>query len=176
MFQKIDTLVASPGCCFLCGSGMKPPYVDFGTSIDYYGAVVLCHECMEAAGALIGMLTADKYLDSFRDMANLQDQVESLQYENSALRHAIEELNFANFHSSEMMVVLDSHSDNYSVSNNLSDVVSVLEDSESSDAVSRDSTELLDSGEGENDESSDDKGMDKLRSDESESTDFRFKL
>lgn len=175
MFQKIDTLVSPPGCCFLCGSGTKPPYVDFGTSIDFYGAVVLCHECMEAAGALIGMLTADKYFNSIKMMADMKDQMESLQYENSALRHAIEELNFANFHSGGMMVVLDSSSSYNSVSNNTGAIVSLSEDSENSDEALRDTAELLDSGTGENDESSDDKGVDELRSDESES-DFKFKL
>jgi hypothetical protein len=175
MFQKIDTLIASPGCCFLCGSGNKPPYVDFGTSIDYYGAVVLCHECMEAGGALVGMLTADKYMESFKTMADLTKRVETLQYENEALRHAIEELNFANFHSGEMMVVLDSSGDNYTVSGAVAAVTRVLEGSESSDEVSRSSTELLDSGTGEDDESSDDEGVDELRSTSNES-DFKFKL
>lgn len=176
MFQKIDTLVTPPGCCFLCGSGTKPPYVDFGTSIDFYGAVVLCHECMEAAGALVGMLTADKYMSGLKTMADLKDRVESLQYENSALRHAIEELNFANFHSGEMMVVLDSHRDNYSIDGAIAVVADVLESSENSDEILRDSAELLDFRTGEDDESSNDEGMDELRSDESESTDFKFRL
>jgi hypothetical protein len=176
MFAKIDTLVASPGCCFLCGSGMKPPYIDFGTSIDYYGAVILCHECMEAAGAMLGMLTFDKHSAALQELDSLKDQVESLQYENSALRNAIEEINLANFHSNEMMVVLDFNRDNYTISGAVSTVASILEDSEDSDKVLRDSTELLDSGEGENDESSNDEGVDELRSDESESTDFKFRL
>ena len=51
-FQIQQRPVTAPGNCSVCGS-VERPVLDFGTTIDYYGAVLLCTHCIESAHALM---------------------------------------------------------------------------------------------------------------------------
>lgn len=172
MFQLIQTPTSLPGSCVNCGSGLKPPYIDLGISVDFLGSIILCHECVEEAGHMLGMIDKDKHQENITDNIVLVANVAVLEQENKALRNVIDNANVANY-GTEMMVVLESSgSHSGSISGNSDFTVDVVEDSE----ASRDSAELLDSGKRASDESSDDKRVDELRSDESESTDFKLRI
>lgn len=51
-FKVHDRPVAAPGCCSVCGS-VERPVVDFGTSVDFYGAVVICTDCIREAAEAV---------------------------------------------------------------------------------------------------------------------------
>ena len=54
-FQLTEVPLVSPGKCAVCGSATKP-VVDFGMTIQFYGAVLMCVECLSEASARIGMV------------------------------------------------------------------------------------------------------------------------
>ena len=49
--------MALPGICSVCGNP-NGPCIDFGLSIDYYGAVVICLACLNAAAEKAGLYDA----------------------------------------------------------------------------------------------------------------------
>ena len=56
-FQLLPLPVVSPGKCACCGAPDRP-VVDFGMTIQFYGAVLLCVTCMTEAAAVIDMVPA----------------------------------------------------------------------------------------------------------------------
>lgn len=95
-FQILDVPAAAPGKCAVCGFAGREynrQYVDFGMSLDFYGVVYFCTDCLKAAAVRIGMsdehsveeinvlrrfydskieelrtLLAGDYLESYRDI------------------------------------------------------------------------------------------------------------
>lgn len=51
-FQFLDRPSVLPGKCAVCGS-VERPVVDFGMQLDFYGAVLLCVDCIKEAASLI---------------------------------------------------------------------------------------------------------------------------
>lgn len=64
-FSVHEKPITAPGKCACCGSVNKP-VVDFGFTVDYYGAVLMCGECIREALAL---------LDTVFPVEGVQDQV-----------------------------------------------------------------------------------------------------
>jgi len=54
-FKVLDRPYNDPGHCAVCGSVSKP-VVDFDMSVDYYGAVLLCADCVREAFILMNTL------------------------------------------------------------------------------------------------------------------------
>lgn len=54
-FQVLQRPKALPGNCCVCGAVNKP-VVDFGLSLDWYGAVYICVEDLQAAARIVGMV------------------------------------------------------------------------------------------------------------------------
>lgn len=54
-FQVLNRPMANPGKCCVCGAVNKP-VVDFGLSLDWYGAVYICVEDMKAAARILNMV------------------------------------------------------------------------------------------------------------------------
>jgi hypothetical protein len=54
-FQYLDRPNVLPGHCAVCGS-VERPVIDFGMSLDGYGAVLLCVECLQTAVSLVAMV------------------------------------------------------------------------------------------------------------------------
>jgi hypothetical protein len=171
MFQLVDELLAMPGQCYLCGSPDKAPYIDWGVSIEFYGALYTCHECTGAVASLLGWVSAEKHHDIVMMNDKLAAENIDLLFQTRALRQAIEGLRAAGFVVEENEPISGDDIQSDSVIADLD--TDFLVDTSSVDEATRDSDELLDSGEGTSDESSNDKGMDKLRSDDSG---FKFSL
>lgn len=55
--EKVEYCTALPGCCYLCRSSNREWYIDTGQSIDFYGAVYICDECIMEMSTLAGMIT-----------------------------------------------------------------------------------------------------------------------
>ena len=47
-FKYSERPMASPGKCAVCGAVDKP-VIDFGMDLDFYGAVLMCTECIRTA-------------------------------------------------------------------------------------------------------------------------------
>lgn len=176
--KRVNTLEAQPGVCYFCGSGTKADYLDTGTSIDYYGAFVICHECLFAFAKTFGFLSPDEVNHLVEENKRLVDENIDLEIQRSALAEACQNLAVANFGHNELMVVHDNP--NYSEpsipSFVASDTDGILEDSKVSDDQSQGTTGDLDEGEEFSSESSDDKGLGILSSSPSGSGEFDFNL
>lgn len=51
-FQITDKPMALPAKCVVCGA-VDRPVLDFGMSLDWYGAILFCIECMASAARAI---------------------------------------------------------------------------------------------------------------------------
>lgn len=72
-FQIQERPVSAPGNCSVCGS-VERPVLDFGTTIDYYGAVLLCTHCIESAYTLMVMVGVIEDSANSRAVPLLSDQ------------------------------------------------------------------------------------------------------
>lgn len=59
-FQLLPSPVAIPGKCAVCGTSTRP-VVDFGMTLEFYGAVYLCETCLTEAARAIGMVSISEY-------------------------------------------------------------------------------------------------------------------
>lgn len=59
----IDTPVAAPGVCSLCGTagGDGRKFIDFGKQLDWYGAVYFCETCFTEMAEALGLIPVAKY-------------------------------------------------------------------------------------------------------------------
>lgn len=53
-FKYSERPMASPGKCAVCGAVDKP-VIDFGMDLDFYGAVLMCTECIRGAAEVAGL-------------------------------------------------------------------------------------------------------------------------
>jgi hypothetical protein len=65
-FRIMERPHIMPGKCAVCG-GVDRPIVDFGLNIQFYGAVMLCVDCVSEAGVRVGMVRPEDNAE-----ANLQ--------------------------------------------------------------------------------------------------------
>lgn len=57
--QITDVPMTAPAHCGCCGA-VDRPVVDFGLTIDYYGAVLICTACMHDAAIKLGYITREQ--------------------------------------------------------------------------------------------------------------------
>ena len=67
----LTTTPALPSKCVVCNNDAKStvPHIDFGTSLDYYGAITICSYCIVNAAELVGMIPVAKFTMA-EDQAN----------------------------------------------------------------------------------------------------------
>lgn len=58
-FKVTDRPTVFPGKCAVCGT-VERPVVDFGMTLDYYGAVLLCVECLTSAYNTVQLVMGDE--------------------------------------------------------------------------------------------------------------------
>ena len=163
MFSLVDTPTALPGSCYLCGSGEKAPFIDWGVSIEFYGALYTCSECTASVASLLGMVTREKQASLIQHLDQLNAENVDLQMKNYALKQALEAM--------RIVGVDEPVSNPHDIPGApfANPVIDMLADDSTIKSDSRETDELLDSGKRTSDESSDDKRVDKLRSNESKS-------
>lgn len=165
MFQVVHSPSALPGSCYLCGSGDKSPYIDWGVSIEFYGALYTCFECTGAVSSLLGWVPRDKHDEVIKLNDELISRGLDLEIENREFRQAIEHLNAVGI-KVELNESVLSH--DIQPPGSVADVDSdILADTSDADETARETVELVDDGAGTVDESSDDERVDKLYSDDS---------
>jgi hypothetical protein len=161
MFQRVEFPIALPGQCYFCGSATKNPYIDWGVSIEFYGALYTCEECTGSVASLLGWVPHKLHSEIVKKYTEISQENFELLIQNRALKQAIESLTTAGMIKNEPVFNTDVEPPG-SVADLDSDI---LEDSQNSDEATRDADELLDTGKRTSDESSDDKGVDELHSD-----------
>ena len=163
MFSLVDTPMALPGSCYLCGSGDKSPYIDWGVSVEFYGALYTCSECTASVASLLGMVSREQHATLIQQLDQLSAENSDLQKKNFALKQVIESLNIVGV--DEPVPVTD---DQLSLPS-LDPELDLLASDQTTDEESRSTDEFLDFGTGTSDESSDDERVDELRSVKSKS-------
>jgi hypothetical protein len=101
LVQVIQVPMAAPHRCAVCGfagglqsNGEKDRrvFIDFNFTIDYYGQVVFCSDCIVVIANAIGYLSAQQAEQLREHIAFQTDQLISLKDENVHLRNAIASL------------------------------------------------------------------------------------
>lgn len=62
-FRLLDKPTINPGKCAVCG-GVETPVIDFGATVQFYGAVMICTTCLAEAARGIGMVPVSEVVDS----------------------------------------------------------------------------------------------------------------
>ena len=76
-FQLLQRPMVIPGHCAVCGTPNRP-VVDFGMTLEFYGAVYLCEVCLTEAARTIGMVTAEEFAKVKAGLSqSLEDKLKS---------------------------------------------------------------------------------------------------
>lgn len=78
-FQFIETPVAAPGCCKCCGSATKKFYIDTGTQEEFYGAVYYCCECIGEMANLAGFVSPIANFETLELLEGLYNERQAYQ-------------------------------------------------------------------------------------------------
>lgn len=90
----IDTPVAEPGVCVLCGSAgdKERKFVDFGKQLDWYGAIYFCTFCIAEVLTVCGFVPVASFDAIHNDLRNLQISNDNLVEQNRTLENALHNL------------------------------------------------------------------------------------
>lgn len=152
--KLIDTPVAAPGVCCLCGTagGDGRAFIDFGKQLDWYGAVYFCSFCLAEVAEAIGYIPIVAYDELNKKSRELQIAFDQYQAKMMPVDDALREY-FSNHYNKPASDI-----------GSIGDVVPPVEESEPNE---RDNT-ISSEGESKTDESSNVEGSDDLFDD----TDF----
>jgi hypothetical protein len=67
-FTLLPQPVVAPGKCAVCGAVDKP-VVDFNMTIEFYGAILICANCIREAASGVGMVSESDLIDSQKELA-----------------------------------------------------------------------------------------------------------
>ncbi len=62
-FRLLDKPFLNPGKCAVCGN-VETPIIDFGLDIKFYGAVMICTNCLKEAARGVGMVPETELTDN----------------------------------------------------------------------------------------------------------------
>lgn len=99
LVQIVDIPPALPGKCAVCGyagggGGNFRRFVDWGISLDFYGAVIFCTFCIEHVANLLGYLSPEQGEKLELELTFNREKVSLLGEENARLRSALSSLDF----------------------------------------------------------------------------------
>jgi hypothetical protein len=77
-FQLLPRPAASPGKCSVCGV-VNREVIDFGLDIEFYGAVVICTECMISASARLNLVPVAEVLILREKLAHVSKAAQTVQ-------------------------------------------------------------------------------------------------
>lgn len=70
-FKYLDKPNVLPGNCAVCGS-VERPVIDFDASVDGYGAILICGECINAAASLVSLVEGANQVVPLPNLVNLE--------------------------------------------------------------------------------------------------------
>lgn len=83
--QLTTSPLALPASCMLCPGSVRKLYVDTGVQIEWFGAIILCDECIKHMGRMIGMITEADRDTLVTTLAEKEDRLYELQKQLAAL-------------------------------------------------------------------------------------------
>lgn len=161
-FNVVATPTALPGQCRVCGSANKEWYLDTGYSEEFVGAIYYCNECIAHIARVCGYLTPE-------DAEKLKARTQEAEHEVYQLRKLLDKMG------KDLDVIRGISLSAAAGLASLRPDDPVLEALEPPVAGASGGEDSLGAGEGTSPESSDDEGVDELRSDAS-SDDSEFRL
>lgn len=95
--ELIPHPLALPGACFKCrcGSENRDWFIDLGFSMDDYGAVIICNECVIEMAYAAGMITSAHADQLNQKLSALTTENEELKIRNEGLEQAVDGLRLA---------------------------------------------------------------------------------
>jgi hypothetical protein len=83
-----------PSSCAICNFSADGSrgFLDFQVSLDYYGAVVICEECVAPVAQLFGYVSQERYEASENSLMRVGIELERLQAENGKLNLVVDSL------------------------------------------------------------------------------------
>jgi hypothetical protein len=96
--QFIQHPIALPGICAICGfpGGTNTDgreFVDWGLSLEFYGAVIFCTSCFKSAAEKLGFLSYEDTQLLRRQVSETVEEISMVKAENDHLRVALSKLN-----------------------------------------------------------------------------------
>lgn len=73
--QVVQTLLALPGQCFLCGSADRKEFIDTERQLEFHGAVYICDECVAIMTQMLRYPTPEAYRRAIRDADTMGQRV-----------------------------------------------------------------------------------------------------
>lgn len=92
--QSVVTDPAPPGKCLICGrhdNGVVK-FIDFNFSLDYYGAVVVCLDCITESHELLGFVKAEQLEVANAEITNLQNRLDNAYADLDSYRSIVDSL------------------------------------------------------------------------------------
>lgn len=91
-FAVLDTPIAVPGCCHICGSvgDGKRKFVDFGLNVEFVGVIYFCTLCLAECLAIIGFIRPEEYKAVLEAHASTSEELEESQDECTRLRAVVD--------------------------------------------------------------------------------------
>lgn len=77
--------VALPGTCIFCPGSVRDRFVDTGIQVEWYGAIIICEQCVTSMGQMFGMATRGQVSDLETIIVEKMDIIFSLQTQLAAL-------------------------------------------------------------------------------------------
>lgn len=71
--------VALPGTCIFCPGSVRDRFVDTGIQVEWYGAIIICEQCVTSMGQQFGMVTRGQVSNLEAIMLEKVDEIFSLQ-------------------------------------------------------------------------------------------------
>lgn len=108
-FQLI-TETALPHKCMACGLNAdgRREFVDFGISYDYEGAMLICSDCAEAIGRLMGLISRDEHDTAVAALVASKVKLDTAEEKINELTAAITTFSFVRSHLGDMRSINDS--------------------------------------------------------------------
>lgn len=57
--QVIQNPLIPPACCIFCPGSVRNQYIDTEISFEFYGAILVCDQCVGNMGAMLGMASVE---------------------------------------------------------------------------------------------------------------------
>lgn len=99
----VTTTPALPARCVCCGNDAKGDlnFVDTTASVDYYGAIVICANCVAEIASLLGLVDIHLLNDTVKDLTQKNEENElfigALTDKIKALEHVVRAYGASNF-------------------------------------------------------------------------------
>lgn len=95
--ELIPHPMALPGCCFKCrtGSENRDWFIDFNFSIDDFGAVIICNECIRQMAQVAGYFTPDQAAAMTEENRLLRIEIAAITIRAEGLEQAVDGLRLA---------------------------------------------------------------------------------